>query len=330
MAIYLDANVLPADSHISSLGFSAIRAVARASNQVILAPELVIEEAVARREREIADSQREVRQIWERWRRMGIDIAPPAIEDSRTLANIWKAELLSAVTSLPTSPEAFGEGIRREVWRIPPARDGRGARDAVIWVTILAHHRELSEQSFFVTQNTKDFADPGTRDQFHPALIEEVRSLSTPLIYCNSPTHLLTRLAASVESNPTVDSLANSSAVIDAVATYIAGQDFLGSVLAATPNVQFIAGPIDSMPVSVSTGLSYRAAESEISVAWTRWRIQFMLGILSTHGNRSFSQDLRPIALDLDLQLWLRRSSECSSWSEAEVSARNVIEIRRG
>ena len=328
MAIILDANVLPADTHIDALGFSAVRAVAHASGHPVLVPEIAFREAVARREREIQELLKEAQQLDERWRRMGIQVTTATSAGPAEYVTEWERQLRGVVEVLPTPTGAAAEAIDREIHRIPPTRDGRGARDAVIWLTVRQFHRDSVTESYFVSQNTKDFADPASRVNLHPNLLAELSDGGPAFYFCNSTTDLLGRLSTAVAVEITASSLATEENVRNAIAAYVSRPQFLSRILVGTAtNHLFVASPVEAGPLAVSTSSTYRAGGIDVSVTWTRWRIGFTVGVFVSRGNRSFSQELHQVELEADLQLWLRRQEGSVGWAEAEVSAVAAVDL---
>ncbi|MCX5097772.1 PIN domain-containing protein [Streptomyces sp. NBC_00365] len=96
-----------------------------------------------------------------------------------------RAELEHGFTVLPTPPGAAEEALAREANRHPPAEqvwvdsDGksvkaRGARDALIWLTILETASTTNEVVWFVSQDG-DFGNAG-RSDFHDVLRAEANA----------------------------------------------------------------------------------------------------------------------------------------------------------
>ncbi|MFE2823469.1 PIN domain-containing protein [Streptomyces sp. NPDC059271] len=97
-------------------------------------------------------------------------------------AEMRRQQLESVFQILPTPAGAAEEALRREANRLPPAEqtwstnDGkpvkaRGARDSVIWLTLLAAAKATGHDLWFVSQD-QDFG----KDDFHPALRQEARA----------------------------------------------------------------------------------------------------------------------------------------------------------
>jgi hypothetical protein len=102
------------------------------------------------------------------------------------LAQAWRKDMLKAAEVLPVTPEHAAEALFREIERVPPTREGRGARDAAIWMAVRDHHLTSEQEGYFVSANVEDFANE--QGQLHDQLAAE-------LVRTHRPLHLIKSLA---------------------------------------------------------------------------------------------------------------------------------------
>ncbi|MGW4974337.1 PIN domain-containing protein, partial [Streptomyces albidoflavus] len=90
--------------------------------------------------------------------------AHPILIDPAHARKLWDARLREVVDVIPTPPDAFREGMRRESNRLPPAKVATkhkgGARDVAIWLTAVEYaHSHPEEKVYFVSANKDDFTN---------------------------------------------------------------------------------------------------------------------------------------------------------------------------
>jgi hypothetical protein len=187
LVIVLDTNQLfhAAFPHGAVLGM--LRKIAEISGQTLALPEMVVVEHVAHHRHEIEVNLTDARKaLSPLGKAFDMDltetIAPLSGEHG---AEKRRVELESSFTVLPTPPGAAEEALAREANRLPPAEqvwvdnDGnsvkaRGARDAVIWLTLLETAGKTDEEVLFVSQD-RDFGN-AKRDDFHDGLRDEAKA----------------------------------------------------------------------------------------------------------------------------------------------------------
>jgi hypothetical protein len=59
----------------------------------------------------------------------------------------------------------------------------KGYRDTLIWLSLLEHIKVTDSQDeiVFITANSKDFFESGSKDTFHPDLITDIQALPTSI-----------------------------------------------------------------------------------------------------------------------------------------------------
>jgi hypothetical protein len=124
----------------------------------------------------------------------------PSITDAATA---WRKQLADMFVHVPLSGETAIEALRREIHRTPPAhrKEGYGARDAAIWLTVRADHVSRHEVGYLVSRNKLDFA--GEDGQLHPVLAQEAGH-EYPLHYVSDPAELLDLLAPAEAQFPII------------------------------------------------------------------------------------------------------------------------------
>jgi hypothetical protein len=128
----------------------------------------------------------------------------------------WRDYLANIFEVIEAPDGAFEQAILREVRRQPPAREGRGARDALVWLTVLSRQVK-GETNYFVSNNAKDFG----KTDLLPSLQAEIPDKSE-LIYCSSLADLLGHLATKKSELRTED-VERSSAFREAIAESLTG-----------------------------------------------------------------------------------------------------------
>lgn len=330
MAIFLDTNVLPLESNIGSLRFSIIRAIAHQRGHAIFVPSLALEEAVAKRQRDIESAARDLEHTLDRLGKLGIKVNIPPLQNAADITEQWRKDLASQVNIIETPDAASSQALLREVHRLRPARDGRGARDSAIWITVLEKHRHLNEISYFLSNNTKDFADPNDKSRLHPDLAGECASITYQLYYCATASDLLAQLGEKLATPLTKNMLADDEAIISAIVDYMSRPSTLQRLFfdLALSGTVFVASRIEPKLRGLRGHEGYAVEDVSVIVAWTRWCMNFSLGVLTSYGNRAFAQELLPVQVKGDYQLWIRRHEDSGQKNEAEVVIADNIHAR--
>ncbi len=198
MSIALDTNVLQRTRRLDAMQMTVLSAVARETGLRIWLPEIVLEEAVSLRSREATTAVTELQVARHRLADLGASVSVEA-PDAAQIASDWRRGLETRFSVEPLSKDAARESLLREVRRVPPTRDGKGARDAAVWLTVKSMHLKSDGPTYFVSENVKDFGNPEDSDELHPGLAAEVVDTRRPLLFARSLTALLERLAERVD-----------------------------------------------------------------------------------------------------------------------------------
>ena len=229
MAIYLDASVLRGTLQGPEL--SAVNALARAYKQPILIPSIALDEATANRRRDIQQAldkvQGAIRNARWAFRVPGFHEPQPA-----ALALSWQKDILKAAEVLPIAPEHAAEALFREIERVPPTREGRGARDAAIWLAVRDHHLASEQDGYFVSANVQDFAN--RQGDLSDELAAELVRSQRPLNFVRSLADLVAALAPDTGADVEHEAVAASEVVRQ-------------QVWAAVHNERGVSLPIDEL-----------------------------------------------------------------------------------
>jgi hypothetical protein len=304
VAIYLDTNVIPRRGELHAPHIAALEGVAEAVQQSLVLPAMVLAESVSARRRDIEEAfdviRIGLRQAEKLVRLEGIYLPDPA----EALA-AWDAELRRVFAIAPLPNEAAEEALLREVNRVRPARDGRGARDAAIWLTVLSDHRRRGGEGHFVSANTDDFGDPSARSQLHPDLQAELAGLP-PLHFAASIDALLDALASKAAVSITGAGLLGQPVVVAALSRVVEdviARVALDSPLAGRPPAYLTQAPLFSAP-ELGRTQGFEVAGTVYAFILMKCRATIRAGVLKRYG---LGGSEMPVDLELSmrLRLWL-------------------------
>jgi PIN domain len=252
--ITLDTNQLRGKGPDGAL-LHMLQKVAQQTGHELVLPEMVVEEYVAhyRHEVELAvklvrDGVDELRRLIPRW--SGEAAFVRAVEEDAE--RIRRDELGKLFRTHPTPSDAWREALVRESSRRPPAKTGweegkpgGGARDVVIWLTILDACQSSRQETYFVSRNSSDFGKDGSlRPELARELHDRLGQDAHLLQYCADVPMLMSRLG--IENVPAPDAAAIGSAhsVLEAVGTALSGDDVPFEFLsgASYSVLNFVAG----------------------------------------------------------------------------------------
>jgi hypothetical protein len=207
--IALDTCVLPRQGKLRNVVMSAVLRISKQLSIEVFLPEVVLEESVnSRLEAASAVAERLGEAINQASKLLEID--PIYIPSAAEAAELWRQGLIANFAILPLDSADAREALFREVHRVPPAREGRGARDSAIWLTVRRKQVSDPDPMFFVSTNTDDFGDKQSHG-LHPALESEIAEGYGPIEYFRSLDALLDRLATKIQiviDNATVQLMA--------------------------------------------------------------------------------------------------------------------------
>jgi hypothetical protein len=259
-----------------------VRAIAQKTGHEVTLPAIVVEESVAELSRELNKAWDRARLAAEAFAQFfpGYRIAQPNLT---ARIERWRIDLDRSFTILDPPPGAANEALRREAHRIAPTLSagskgsGSGARDALIWLTILDAHRRqpAGGTTYFVTNNPANFG----RDKLLPPLQREVDAIATTasLHYLNSMTDLLQALAIPAGPGPNKDELLASEILFTAVEVAVRSVDAIGFDYSRLRNERDLISAPGSRPAlrvslrNADPAIAYQVGGQRFAAVSTVW-----------------------------------------------------------
>jgi len=221
--IVLDTNALVGRGYGPSPSSTLLRALAAETGHPLAIPQEVLDEYLAKYEREVAPlidagSAEKLLASVPHWRDRGAVARGDAGASLPSLAPAIK-ERRESLTKRPstrfavleTPPGAADEGIRREKSRRPPATaGGHEARDVVVWLTVVAAAAAARPSNIYFVSSDRGFTGDDRR-HLHPDLLREAPS---NLKFLPSVEALIERLSCGAEP---IDDIGASREVLTAI-----------------------------------------------------------------------------------------------------------------
>jgi hypothetical protein len=327
--IVLDTNALRSFAH-DGPQIAVLRKLSASRSQRLLIPEIVYEEYVAQRQREIDTAVKRLLSAYDDLKRLTPwpGSRPPHMVDSREIAETYHGGGLTASFSvIEASPAAAVEAMSRETWRKAPAKtasegSGSGARDALVWLTLLEHARQEDPPVYFISADKAAF---GGSAGLHAVLTEEATRAGVEVILLTKVEELFSALATRIPDPPDFDltdadlkvrireHLYHSLAIID-----VASQFGLLRAEQGVMTWNWRDRPDICMDRILSLQ-SYRVEGTDFTVAKTRWEVT---GVLEY----GFEYDVEPgtghmatpyridIEAAIELTLLTERESQETEW----------------
>lgn len=270
--IILDTNVLPRDGKLTGATFVLLKTIATQTGQKLAIPKIVLEESVAGLQRDIEAALVKAQAAAAELGKIFEGYPAPEVDAAERVSQ-WRQHLNEYVEILDAPDSAAESSLFREAWRLAPAREsggrGVGARDAFLWLTVLDTHRHGQEDTYFVTNNSKDFG----KGSLLPQLQAEVDAISSPhaFHYLDGIEKVLDKLANRTGSGPNIEALRSSGPVVEAVASTWAGPDaffeLLGTIGLRGGERRPIALDIDHL----LSGNAYQVDDRHFAAVISRW-----------------------------------------------------------
>lgn len=325
MSIYLDTNILPQPpSGPATVSLGVLRALAEQSSQALILPSLVVDESVSARRRHaeelVADIRSHSRELGAL---SGTNIHLDELPNPDDVAHSWRASLEDRFEMIPTTADDAAEALRREVYRIRPCREGMGARDAAIWLTICRHHSTSDEAGFFVSNNRKDFAGSDGRS-LHSDLAADVTNDRRPLSYCRDAADVVRTLASASDRQIGLGELSENEnvrlAVVRAVELVARGSELGFSDAGSAIGRVYIAGEIEVRFYQVWGQESFTVQDLTVSVFETRCSWGAVVGVLKRHAGGGLAEVAVPAMGEMNLQLM-------ATTTDGKISGADILEI---
>jgi PIN domain len=174
-----DTNLFWGDPMLRRPFFELVLQEARRGRFDLVVPELVIMEAVQKFRERSAHAVAAGERGAEERRRLQIpddasaDDLDAWVEGYDRLLRERLVEAGAEIVPLPNVPNStLADWAVRK--RKPFGAKGRGYKDALIWCNVLGVATETEDEVVLVTENTKDFAAAGTKDQFAAELLDDL------------------------------------------------------------------------------------------------------------------------------------------------------------
>lgn len=274
MAIYLDSNILFPWRTFTELDRVALSIVAGQTQQRILIPWLVAEEARANYSRSLQDAVDQLDAALADVNRLFNDGEPVWVEPQPAVDEHvahWQERLEALAQVMPVHADDTVEALRREVWGIGPARrtrkTGDGGRDAAIWLAVVRDHIARDEEGHFISKDRHFFED----GHLKPPMDKDLGAARTLRLY-DGISEFLSVLGSSEEAHVEAAELAlavRSVKVVLDVASHVPR-----AVLDPWDERQrFRTSVKEATPVSVLAARRYARGNEALIVVDSEWDI---------------------------------------------------------
>ncbi|MFL0023152.1 PIN domain-containing protein [Streptomyces sp. NBUL23] len=300
--IFLDTNVLPRMGSLKNVLMSAVLKVATHSGLRIYVCDVVVEEAVNIRKELASEAIQKLQDAFNQASKL-LELESIYIPDLHEVTEAWREELTSTFEVVPVGGIQAVEALKREAARKRPAREGKGARDSAIWLSMLDFADGRADPIHFVSDNKDDFADTSDAKRLHPDLIEDCEARSIEVVYHRNLDSLLETLSQKVATAP-------SGERIEA-ATSLLHESLFAASLPQEISDQFHSGRgflIDVAVSGVRKVKSYRVGDAVLSLV-----------ALSLEVDTELADEVNPPKVPLIV--------ECRAWVETDANTGTVATI---
>jgi hypothetical protein len=296
LVIVLDSNQLrqaaPPDGPLLSL----VRKLSDDSGHVLAIPQMVLDEYLGYHEHqartEIAVLQKAARRLDKLFEQDISGHVPPI--DSADAVQTRRKSIEQVFTILPTPEGAEHQALSREIRRLRPAstewdddKGGSGARDVVIWLTVLEAAKGEPGEVIFVTQD----GDFGTGAGWHPELADETSGIPLRLLYAGI-SGLIDEFATSAAEPENTMALLGDPVVTSAVASSYTGPDVFFTLMSQVTAREGQTGNVinsTSPKMTPAKKLSRAHAYTVDGVTWLSVRVRW-------HGEKEYTISVEPAA----------------------------------
>lgn len=300
--IFLDTNVLPRVGSLKNVLMSAVLQVATHSGHKVCISDVVVEEAVNIRKEAAAEAIQKLRDAFNQANKI-LELESIYIPDLQEVADEWREGLTSTFEVFPVGGSQAVEALKREAARKRPAREGKGARDTAIWLSMLEYACGREDSIHFVSDNKEDFADASDAKRLHPDLVEDCKERSVEVIYHRNLDSLLEALSQRVDTAPVVENIE--------VATSILHEALFNAGLSQEISEKFHSGRgflIDTTVSGVRKVKSYRVENALLSLI-----------VLSLDVGTELADEKDPPKVSLIV--------ECRAWVQVDANSGSVVTI---
>lgn len=193
--LLLDTNVLPVFRGLDGPLWLSVRKLCEVEGIELSLPAIVVEESLnlraeyyGRASTRLIDALAETSRFF--------DMAPVYLPDVSEVRSSWDEEIRRVFSVMPLDGDDAVEALHREASRTPPARNGVGARDSAIWLTV-KRAASSGRRVRFVSNNYRDFGVKKSED-LHPTLADEASAIHADIQYFRSLEALIASVATRV------------------------------------------------------------------------------------------------------------------------------------
>jgi len=314
VAAYLDTNLLVQRSGLDSLELSTAQALCREAGVEIVVPVIVADEVESSRRRIVEAAFDALRAAHREAARYGPIAHLAELPTPGELARAYRDRLEATFATVATPDDAPAEALRREAFRLRPARAGSGARDAAIWLTVRDDHLQRAESGYFVTNNSRDFAAHGDPSALHPSLADEVAGHAHPLSLFPSVADLAAELAEEAEVLVDEGLLRTLDGFDRAVRRLFQEPDFMAGIRpppelrASEEGRLFVASDMSTRATALHDARGYRIEDRRVTVGRVAFEAAFELGTLEKAGAGQV-QKMLPVTCAVTALVWFVESA---------------------
>jgi hypothetical protein len=179
MIVVLDTNVFWGDVYAQRSHLRTVLERAAGGVFTVMVPRVCVEELVRQFSLRLQTLGKDAKGVSGTLQAFGIQ--PPALPETQKAIEEYRGRLEARLSGegceIVEYPEDAYLAAHWTAQRRKPIKDagrdeGKGAPDAIVWLTVLALARE--DQVVLVTANSSDFADPGDPSTLHPTLLSDL------------------------------------------------------------------------------------------------------------------------------------------------------------
>lgn len=293
-----------------------LKKVAEQVGHDLVLPEMVAEEYLAHYRHDVQDAARkagngieELHRLVPRW--PGDAGLLRSVAESAELARRTQLEDLFRIHPAPSG--AWREALMREASRRPPAKTswepgkpGGGARDVVVWLTVLDACADSRKEAYFVTSNSSDFGKDGVlRAELAKEAQERLGQEGGLLRYCPGIADLMNQLGTVSAQPPGEEEIGAADQVTAAVEAVLAADDVPFELMSAIPSVTLkvvggfggvqdlrlerLQGKVEAYQFGKDTWASVRAMWRGRTSLWVSWKPELGIAVAGRNVALSFT-----------------------------------------
>lgn len=194
--VIFDTNVVPRPTTIGGPFWDSVLRLCALTEHTAALPDIVVHEAKNLYREQLAEAADRLATAHRKFAALS-EVAPQYIPSPDAMADEWEAQLREVFEVLDSDGADAAEALRREALRLRPAREGKGARDSIIWLTAL-RLAKTGDTVRLVSRNTHDFGGEG--EHLHGDLLTELQEAEAHVEYHPSLDAFISDIAEHVSS----------------------------------------------------------------------------------------------------------------------------------